>query len=714
MSRKLVIVESPAKARTIGRILGGSFNIKASMGHVRDLPKAKLGVDAKNGFIPQYVIIPQRRKLLAELKETAKSAPEIYLATDPDREGEAISWHLLEATNLDKNKTPIRRVVFHEITNEAVRQAFKNYRSIDMNLVNAQQARRILDRLVGYKLSPLLWKKVQKGLSAGRVQSVAVRMVVDREREIENFNPVEYWTIEVELEKVSPTNGNCSFRTQFIGSIDGKKIELPDKDKTLAIAENLKESSYAVKAMDTKQSPRQPAPPFTTSTLQQEAWRRLSFTAKRTMLIAQQLYEGIEIGDEGEVGLITYMRTDSTHIAASALSETRDYIRNKYGEDYLPAKPRTFAKKSKWSQEAHEAVRPTSVLREPEHLRTYLKSEQFKLYELIWKRMVASQMAAALFDTTTVDVKAEKTKPSLAYLLRTTNSIMKFPGFMSLYIEGKDEDVGEEKVCRLPELKINDKLTLVDIYPEQFFTEPPMRYNEATLIKALEQKGIGRPSTYAPILSTIQERGYVYKEKSRFRPDDIGKIVNDLLVANFPEIVDFGFTAQMEENLDKIARGEKDWVSILKNFYTPFDSKLETAVQTIKRVNTDKPSDEVCPRCGRPMVIKSGRFGKFLACSGYPECKTTKPLMAKIGVPCPECGATEGGELVERVSKKHRRFYGCSRYPDCKFTTRQKPLPQSCPSCGNLLVVSRNNMAKCTVCKFKGNLAELEMAGAAT
>jgi len=507
------------------------------------------------------------------------------------------------------------------------------------------------------------------------------------------------------------THGKCIFRAQFIGTMDGKKIELSDKNRTLEIAGDLKDCNYIVQAIDLKQNSRQPAPPFTTSTLQQEAWRKLSFTAKRTMLIAQQLYEGIELGKEGEVGLITYMRTDSTHVAASALTETRNFIRNKYGEDYLPDKTRIFAKKSKWTQEAHEAIRPTSVFRQPEQLRSFLKNEQYKLYELIWKRMVASQMAVAVFDITVVDVKADRINPFSQYLLRTTNSVMKFPGFMSLYIETKDDIMNEDKVCQLPLLGERDKLELVDIYPEQFFTEPPLRFNEATLIKALEQKGIGRPSTYAPILSTIQERGYIFKEKGRFIPDDIGKAVNDLLVQNFPEIVDVSFTAKMEGDLDKVARGEEDWVSLLKSFYVPFDGKLETATRTLKRVNIDKPSEELCPRCGKPMVIKTGRFGKFLACSGYPECKTTKQYLVKIGVTCPECGATEGGELVERISKKKRRFYGCSRYPVCKFITRQKPLSQNCPDCGSLLVAYRNNMAKCTSCKFKGNLSELEIAG---
>ncbi len=714
MAKKLVIVESPAKARTLDRILGADYMIKASMGHVRDLPKSALGVEIENDFAPKYEVIQQRRKVINELRALANEASAIYLATDPDREGEAISWHLIEAAKLDEDKTPIRRVAFHEITKEAVEQAFKHPRIIDMNLVNAQQARRLLDRLVGYKLSPLLWKKVQRGLSAGRVQSAAVRIVVDREREIENFIPVEFWIIEAELEKKLPKTPSPRFRALFTGLANGKMIEVHNNNEADQLRDELMASDYTVKAVQIKDIPRTPAPPFTTSTLQQEAWRRLHFTAKRTMLIAQQLYEGINLGEEGSVGLITYMRTDSTRVAASAIAETREFIQGKFGEDFLPAHPRSFSKKGKWTQEAHEAIRPTRIHREPAQIRSCLKSEQFKLYELIWKRMVASQMAAAVFNNTTVDVEAKCTASRKDYLLRATSSTMKFPGFISLYSEGKDEDTEDEKIVRLPEMKVGDRLTLLDVLLEQRFTQPPPRYTEATLIKALEQKGIGRPSTYAPILSTIQERGYVYKEQGKFRPNDIGKIVNDLLAANFPKVVDLSFTAQMEESLDEIARGEKEWVPILRGFYKPFDEKLKAATETLKRVNTDKATDEVCPKCGKPMVIKSGRFGRFLACTGYPECKTTMPLLVKTGARCPECGDSEGGELVERISKKKRRFYGCSRYPQCTFTIRQKPVPQPCPQCGKLLIHYRGNTMKCTACEYKGDLSELELSGVAT
>lgn len=713
MAKKLVIVESPAKARTLSRILGTDYVIKASMGHVRDLPKSALGVEVENDFAPKYVVIQQRRKIINELKESADNASAIYLATDPDREGEAISWHLIEAAKLDKDKSPIRRVAFHEITKEAVEQAFKHPRVIDMNLVNAQQARRLLDRLVGYKLSPLLWKKVRRGLSAGRVQSAAVRIVVDREREIENFVPTEFWIIEAELEKKLALTQSPRFRALFIGLANGTAIGVHNEDEAHRLRDELTAADYNVRAVQVKDIPRTPAPPFITSTLQQEAWRRLHFTAKRTMVIAQQLYEGIALGEEGSVGLITYMRTDSTHVAASAIAETREFIKGKFGEDFLPAHPRAFSKKGKWAQEAHEAIRPTRIHREPAQIRSYLKPEQFKLYELIWKRMVASQMAAAVFNNTTIDIEAKCAASRKDYLLRSTSSVMKFPGFISLYSEGKDEETEEEKTVRLPEMKASDKLALIDVLMEQRFTQPLPRYTEATLIKALEQKGIGRPSTYAPILSTIQDRGYVYKEQGKFRPDDIGKIVNDLLAANFPRVVDLSFTAQMEESLDDIARGDKEWVSVLKGFYTPFDEKLKEASETLKRVNTDKATDEVCPKCGKPMVIKSGRFGRFLACTGYPECKTTMPLLVKTGARCPECGESEGGELVERISKKKRRFYGCSRYPQCTFAIRQKPVPQPCPQCGKLLIHYRGSTIKCTACEYKGDLSELELSGVA-
>jgi DNA topoisomerase I len=711
MNKNLVIVESPAKARTLSKILGDKYTIKASMGHVRDLPQSSLGIDVENGFIPKYVNIIQRKKVLKELKELINDSSSIYLATDPDREGEAISWHLLEAAKLTDSSKPIYRVSFHEITQEAVTDAFKHHRTIDMNLVNAQQARRLLDRLVGYKLSPLLWRKVQRGLSAGRVQSVTVRLIVDREREINSFVPNEYWIIEVELSKADSMKDNKHFKTQLIGLIDGKKTIVNNGKQASEIRSELETANYAVNSIQTKSQNRQPAPPFTTSTMQQEAARRLHFTAKRTMMIAQQLYEGIDIGEEGSVGLITYMRTDSTHVAASAISEVRDYITDKYGSDFLPPQVRVYDKKSKFSQEAHEAIRPTKIYREPDKIKKYLKPEQFRLYELIWKRMLASQMSNAVFDITSVEIEAKgSVKPFNRYLLKTSSTVLKFPGFITIYTEGKDDEDNNEKDTNLPSLKTGEPLKYIDISTTQKFTEPPPRYTEATLIKALEQKGIGRPSTYAPTISTIQDRDYVRKDKGRFVPNDIGIIVNDLLIQQFPNIVDFDFTAQMEKDLDDIADGKKQWTSTLEGFYKPFESSLEHAFKNVTRINTDKETNEKCPNCGKPMVIKQGRFGRFLACTGYPECKTTARLINKIGVPCPECGAKEKGELVERISPKKRKFYGCSRYPDCRFTMVQKPLPQPCPECKGLLVNTRGNAIKCISCDYKGTMDDLEQA----
>jgi len=710
MATKLVIVESPAKARTLSKILSANYVIKASLGHVRDLPKKALGIDIENDFAPKYVTISQRKDTIRDLRKSADGASAIYLATDPDREGEAISWHLIKAAKLDNGNIPIHRVAFHEITKEAVEQAFRNPHPIDMNMVDAQQARRLLDRLVGYKLSPLLWRKIHRGLSAGRVQSATVRIIVDREREIQNFTSLEYWTIEAELTKSLSKAKKNSFRALLIGSPNGAKLEIPNQDEAKNLEAELNKANYTVRSVKVKEVSRQPAPPFITSTLQQEAWHKLHFTAKRTMAIAQQLYEGISIGQEGSVGLITYMRTDSTHVAASAIAETRDFIKSKYGGNFLPAHPRSFGRKRKWAQEAHEAIRPTKIHREPEHVCSYLKPEQFKLYELIWKRMVASQMAAVLFDTSTVEIKADCYKPKREYLFRATSSVVKFQGFMSLYSEEKDDNESEnkEKVI-LPELKSGDALVLLGLFSEQHFTQSPPRYNEATLIKALEQKEIGRPSTYAPILSTIQERDYVYKDNGKFRPDEMGFIVTDILIKHFPKIVDLGFTARMEKELDEIAQGKEEWVSVLRNFYTPFDKTLRKASETMEKINITKETNEICPDCGKPMVIKVGRYGKFIACSGYPECNKTMPFLIKVGVPCPDCGE---GELIERVNKKKRRFYGCSRYPQCRFITNYRPVSLPCPQCGKLLVTHRKGKVKCTTCKYEGKLDEPEKVGA--
>ncbi len=709
----LVVVESPAKARTIGKILGKDFVIKASMGHVRDLPKKELGIDITSNFKPKYSVVKQRSQTISELKKTAESVSAIYLATDPDREGEAISWHIIEAAKLDKNKLPIYRVAFHEITKEAVEEAFRSPRSINMNLVKSQQARRLLDRLVGYKLSPLLWRKVQRGLSAGRVQSAALRLIVDREREIQSFIREEYWNINVELVKSGPKIQGISFLALLVGSADGTKLHILTKKDAEELQKKLYRADYSVKAIQVKDTYRQPAPPFITSTLQQEAWRKLRFTASRTMLIAQQLYEGISIGENDQVGLITYMRTDSTNVSANAIAEAREFIETKYGKDFVPLQPRHFGKKRKFAQEAHEAIRPTKVHREPAQLRRYLTSEQAKLYELIWRRMVASQMAPALFEITTVDITAKcPENQKKDYLLRSTSSMSKFPGFMSLYIEGKDEGEAENgQTVRLPRLNTGDRLIPLDISLEQNFTQPLPRYTEATLIKALEQKGIGRPSTYATILSTIQERGYVLKEKGRMFPDDVGFIVSDLLAQHFPKIVDLSFTARMERDLDDIAQGDQDWVSVLRAFYTPFEKTLHKAGEAIEKINVAKTTSEICPDCGRPMVIKIGRYGKFLACSGYPECKKTMALKVTTGISCPEC---KDGELMEKISKKKRRFYGCSRYPKCRFAINRKPISQPCPKCGKLLIQYRNDWVKCTSCDFKEKSDELVKVRAAS
>jgi DNA topoisomerase-1 len=700
MAGKLVIVESPAKARTLNKILGRSYSVKASLGHVRDLPRGSLGVDIDKGFTPKYVIPAEKKKVLGEIQKAASKTNSVYLATDPDREGEAISWHLVQATKLDKDDRRVQRVVFHEITKDAVQEAFQNPRSIDMNLVNAQQARRILDRLVGYKLSPLLWRKVQRGLSAGRVQSVAVRLVVDREREIQNFIPQEYWIMEVELAPLEKKE--ASFKARLFALVNGTKLDIGNKDEADRVIADLEKAKYAVNSIATKQATRQPAPPFITSTLQQEAWQKLHFTAGRTMAIAQQLYEGLPLGKEGSVGLITYMRTDSTHVAGSAISEAREFINEKYGAKFLPPKPRSFARKAKWAQEAHEAIRPTRIYRQPEQLKPFLDSSQLKLYELIWKRMVASQMAAASYDTTNVEIEATNIeKQTQGYLLKASSSVAKFPGFMVVYSESRDEDERGDNsdfiAVSLPKLRIGEKLVYLGTFPEQCFTQPPPRYTEATLIKALEQKGIGRPSTYAPILSTIQERDYVNKADGKFHPTELGTTVNKILTAHFPRIVDPSFTAQMEEQLDEIARGKYAWIAALQEFYPPFQDMLDKAWTNLEKVNMTQVSEETCPNCGRPMVIKVGRFGKFLACSGYPDCKKTMPYAVKTGVSCPQCG----GELVKRISRKRKVFYGCSKYPKCQFTVNRKPIAQPCPSCGNLLVQYRGDWARCVACQRK-------------
>jgi len=702
MKKNLVIVESPAKARTLGKILGKNYSLKASVGHIRDLPKSRLGVDIENGFTPKYTVPREKNKVVKELKEAVKTASAVYLATDPDREGEAISWHLAEVTKT--NTTPYHRVIFHEITEEAIEHAFKHPRSIDMQLVNAQQARRILDRLVGYKISPLLWQKVRRGLSAGRVQSVALRIIVEREREIEKFSPVEYWTIEAELTTKIPAAKAVTFRAMMVSLINGTKLTIHTQEQATEISNELKQASYSVIKVKTKKAARQPAPPFITSTLQQEAWRKLHFSAKQTMAVAQQLYEGLPIGDQEGAGLITYMRTDSTHIARSAIVEAREFISKKYGSQFIPPHARTPIRSARWVQEAHEAIRPTKIQREPPLIKRYLTTAQFKLYQLIWQRMVASQMSAALFDNTTIDTKAKCPDTKTNYLLRTSVSILSFPGFTILYTEGKDDAQKEgKKSPPLPRLEKGDELELLGLSPEQHFTQPPPHFTEASLVKMLEQWSIGRPSTYAPILSTIQERGYVTSTRGSFQPTELGIVVNDLLSQYFPDIINIEFTARMETELDEIANENRDWVQVIQDFYTPFEKDLQSATQLMDKVKlADEVTEEICPQCGKPMVIKSGRYGKFLACSGYPECKSTKSFQIKIGVKCPECGS----ELIQRLSKKKRIFYGCSNYPNCRFAINFRPLPQPCPKCGGLLTQYRKTWAKCTKCEYKGKIEE--------
>ncbi|NWJ48139.1 MAG: type I DNA topoisomerase [Chloroflexi bacterium] len=709
---KLVIVESPTKAKTIGKYLGKGYTVKASYGHVRDLPKSKLGVDVEHDFVPQYLIPRDKNAVVKDLKKEVKAADEILLATDPDREGEAIAWHLLSATGLatPENGKRIGRVVFHEITKEAVKEALKHPRDIDMNLVNAQQTRRILDRLVGYKISPILWKKVKKGLSAGRVQSVAVRLIVDREREVAAFNPEEYWTIETDFRVEKGKNRKAAQFHAALNSINGQKASLKTEAEAAAVLNELQGALYCVSDIRQRQISRNPSAPFTTSTLQQEANRKLNFTSKRTMGIAQSLYEGVELGEEGALGLITYMRTDSTNVAAVAQQEARQVIEAKYGKEYMPEQPPVYTRKSKNAQEAHEAIRPTSIARDPESLKPFLSPEQYKLYRLIWQRFLASQMAPAQLDSTSVDVKAD-TRPltelvQWRYLFRATGSVIRFAGFLAVYQESLDEDAGEDELSKkaLPALEIKEILDLVQLLPEQHFTQPPARYTEASLVRALEEMGIGRPSTYAPTLSTVQERYYITKIEKHFQPTELGMLVNDLLVDFFPDIVDINFTSQMEDNLDEIAGGQKQWQPVLAEFYKPFEITVVRAETEMSKVEL-KPeyAGEDCEKCGRPMLIRMSKFGKFIACSGFPECRNAKPLLKSTKVACPQC---HQGEILVKKTRKRRIFYGCSLYPECTFSLWERPISQPCPECGNLMTLSGRNRAKCTSC---GTLIDYEI-----
>ncbi|HMX20163.1 MAG TPA: type I DNA topoisomerase [Anaerolineales bacterium] len=697
---KLVIVESPAKAKTVGRFLGKGYTVRASVGHVRDLLKSQLSVDVENNFEPKYRVPNEKKDVVKEIKKLASTAEEIYLATDPDREGESISWHLMEAAQIEPERT--KRVVFHEITAPAVAEAFSHPREINMDLVNAQQARRVLDRLVGYSISPILWEKVRGRLSAGRVQSVALRLIVDREREIDEFKPVEYWSIHAELKHGS---AKTSFLSKLV-RIDDKEPELPNEETVRPILVDMETAAYAVTKVKRGERRRKPAGPFTTSTLQQEASRKLGFTAKRTMGLAQGLYEGQDVGEGGTTGLITYMRTDSMNVSALAQNEAREYVSGKYGSDYLPAEAPMYKTKSAGAQEAHEAIRPTSVMRDPEKVKEFLDPAMFKLYRLIWQRFVASQMESAVFDTLQVEVTGKTSAHE--YLLRASGSAVKFPGFLVVYEEAKNEDVKteeDEENVKIPAgIAEGQEQELVRLIPEQHFTQPPPRFSEASLVQTLEENGIGRPSTYAPTISTIQQRGYVERVDKRLIPTDTGLQVNDLMVQYFPEVVDFNFTAHMEEDLDKIADGEMIWTDAIREFYNPFaeDVKKAQAEMPVTKSGPE-PIGRACPTCGKELVIRYGRFGKFISCSGFPECRYTEPWLEKIGVSCPK----DHGDLVERKTRKGRTFFGCMNYPNCDFTSWKRPIAVPCPKCSGLLVIANKREAQCTNCSESFLLEEI-------
>ncbi|MBN1875429.1 MAG: type I DNA topoisomerase [Anaerolineae bacterium] len=706
---KLVVVESPAKARTVGRFLGKGYIVKASVGHVRDLLRSKLSVDVEHDFQPQYRVPNEKRAVVKELAAAVQKSAEIYLATDPDREGEAIAWHLSEV--LDLKPDQLRRVVFHEITKPAVAEAFAHPREIDMDLVDAQQARRVLDRLVGYNLSPLLWRKIRSRLSAGRVQSVALRLVVEREREIENFISEEYWTLDALLKSQhhQPRKKSPVFKAR-LARINDEDVALKSEAEVQPIVAELERSTYVVSKLKEGQRRRNPSAPYTTSTMQQEASRKLNFPARKTMQVAQQLYEGMDVGEGDPVGLITYMRTDSTNVAKPAQDEARVYITGHYGVEFLPPEPPVYKTRAKAAQEAHEAIRPTSILRTPDALKDYLKPEQYRLYDMIWRRFVASQMAAAVYDTISIEILATprvaiSPGETRSYLFRASGSTLRFPGFLVVYEESKDENGTEEKAQQIPPLKEQDLLDLVKLLPEQHFTQPPPRYTDATLIRTLEEFGIGRPSTYATILSTIQQRGYVIREQRRYSPTDIGVLVNDLLVEHFPDLINVAFTAQMEARLDEIAEGNQDWVALIQEFYGPFNETLQIADAAIPKIEQIEYVGRDCPECGAPLIIRWGRYGKFVGCSTFPKCRYTEPWLEKIGVKCPQC---EDGEVVVKRTKRRRVFYGCSNWPKCEFTSWKRPLAPRCPHCGGVLVEGRNGFAKCLTCDMDVPLSQLE------
>ncbi len=697
---KLVIVESPAKAKTVGRFLGKGYTVRASVGHVRDLLKSQLSVNVENNFEPKYRVPNEKKDVVKEIKKLASMAEEIFLATDPDREGESISWHLMEAAQIDPART--KRVVFHEITAPAVAEAFAHPRDINMDLVNAQQARRVLDRLVGYSISPILWEKVRGRLSAGRVQSVALRLIVEREREIDEFKSVEYWSIHGEFK-------HETLKSAFLAKlarIDDKDPELTNEAVVKPILIDMETAAYTVTKVKRGERRRKPLGPFTTSTLQQEASRKLGFTAKRTMGLAQGLYEGQDIDEGGTTGLITYMRTDSMNVSTIAQSEAREYVSGKYGKDYLPPEAPMYKTKAANAQEAHEAIRPTSAMRDPEKVKNYLDPAMFKLYRLIWQRFVASQMEQAIFDTLQVEVTGKTNEHE--YLMRASGSAVKFPGFLVVYEEAKNEDVkteDDEENVKIPVgIAEGQQQDLVRLIPEQHFTQPPPRFSEASLVQALEENGIGRPSTYAPTISTIQQRGYVERVDKRLIPTDTGLQVNDLMVEYFPEVVDFNFTAHMEEDLDQVASGEMLWTDAIREFYTPFaeDVKKAQAEMPVTKSGPE-PIGRACPTCTKELVIRYGRFGKFISCSGFPDCRYTEPWLLKIGVSCP----TDGGDLVERKTRKGRTFFGCVNYPNCDFTSWKKPLSVPCPKCKGMLVVANKREAQCLTCSESFLLEEI-------
>lgn len=687
MADYLVIVESPAKAKTIEKYLGKKYKVKASMGHLRDLPKSQMGVDTENNFEPRYITIRGKGPILKELKQAAKKAKKVYLAADPDREGEAIAWHL--ATSLGLDQTDDLRVVFNEITKEAVKESFKHPRKIDMDLVDAQQARRILDRLVGYNISPILWKKVKKGLSAGRVQSVALKLVIDRENEIKAFIPEEYWTIDGNFKK-----GKKEFQANFYG-MNGKKKKLSTVEDVKEVMSTIKGKQFEVIDVVKKERLRNPAAPFTTSSLQQEAARKLNFRTRKTMMLAQQLYEGIALGRQGTVGLITYMRTDSTRISDTAIQEASTFITETYGKEFGRTQKRND-KKSKGSQDAHEAIRPTSAMRSPQEVKEYLGRDQLRLYRLIWERFIASQMAPAVLDTMRVDLDNN------GVIFRANGSKIKFAGFMKVYVESNDDNK-EEKENILPDLKKGDKVESQSLEQRQHFTQPPPRFTEARLVKTLEEIGIGRPSTYSPTLDTIQRRNYVSLDNKRFVPTELGEIVHELIRDYFPEILDVQFTANMEAELDEVEHGEMQWVKVIDQFYQGFEKNVERADKEMEKIEIkDEPAGIDCDLCGAPMVFKMGKYGKFLACSRFPDCRNTKPIVKEIGVTCPKCNE---GQVIERKSKKKRIFYGCDRYPACDYVSWDKPIARPCPKCNEKALVEKKLkkgvQIQCTNCDYK-------------